>query len=296
MSENLVVALVAGLGGMFGWGFADFFAKKTIDKIGDLKTLFWAQLIGVVPLLILFIANPYTPEIKPWDPLFLVLFGIVSALSYLPLYAGFGKGQVSLLSPIFASYAVVVVLLSALFLGEKLTTVEALAISTVFVGIVLISTDIGDLKRMVKGKGLQTRGVPQVVSAMVMYSAWLVFFDQFISGKNWIFYLLVIRFVAAMTLVVYAAVTKQSLKLTKKERKLTKYVIGIGLFDVAAFSFVSYGFSNTSYTSIVAMLSATFSVPTLILAWLFLKEKITKSQAFAAVLILVGVGFVSFVR
>ena len=29
-------------GGMFGWGLADFFAKKTIDKIGDIQTLAWA--------------------------------------------------------------------------------------------------------------------------------------------------------------------------------------------------------------------------------------------------------------
>jgi hypothetical protein len=46
MSNSLTAALVAGLGGMLGWGFADFFAKKTIDKIGDLPSLVWAHLFG----------------------------------------------------------------------------------------------------------------------------------------------------------------------------------------------------------------------------------------------------------
>jgi len=33
MQTELLIAIIAGLGGMFGWGLADFFAKKTIDSI-----------------------------------------------------------------------------------------------------------------------------------------------------------------------------------------------------------------------------------------------------------------------
>ena len=38
MSDQ-ALAIFAGLGGMFGWGLADFFAKRVIDSIGELKTL-----------------------------------------------------------------------------------------------------------------------------------------------------------------------------------------------------------------------------------------------------------------
>lgn len=52
MQPELLIAILTGLVAMLGWGFADFFAKKTIDEIGDLATLFWSQLIGAIPLLI----------------------------------------------------------------------------------------------------------------------------------------------------------------------------------------------------------------------------------------------------
>ncbi|MFN2571957.1 MAG: hydantoinase B/oxoprolinase family protein, partial [Gemmatimonadales bacterium] len=48
METTLLTAITAGLLGMLGWGCADFFAKKTIDKIGDLPTLFWGQLLGLI--------------------------------------------------------------------------------------------------------------------------------------------------------------------------------------------------------------------------------------------------------
>ncbi len=48
MNDSLLVAALAGLGGMAGWGMADFFAKKTIDRVGDITSLVWAHLFGTL--------------------------------------------------------------------------------------------------------------------------------------------------------------------------------------------------------------------------------------------------------
>lgn len=291
MHNTLFIALLAGLGSMIGWGTADFFAKKTIDKIGDIRTLFWQQLFGVIPLLAIFLAHPQIPHLQRFDPLFLLLFGIVAALAYLPLYTGFGKGQVSLLSPVFASYSVVVVVLSVVILGEPLHLERAAAIIVTFVGILLITTDLSVLSRSFHKHAFRLAGLPEVLFAMVGYSFWLLFLDKFINGKQWVFCLLIIRLLAVVTLAVYALIKRISLKVRDKD--LWKYLICIGLFDVAAYSFVSYGFSHTQYPSVIAVLSATFSLPTIILARIFLKERITKAQAFAALVILAGVVLIS---
>src|SRR5438270_13105422 len=128
MHSTLYIALLSGLGAMLGWGTADFFAKKTIDEIGDLRTLFWQQLFGIFPLIAIFLIHPTIPHMQRFDLLFLLMFGVASALSYLPLYTGFGKGQISLLSPVMASYSVVVVALSVIILGEPLYLKRSLAI------------------------------------------------------------------------------------------------------------------------------------------------------------------------
>src|SRR6266404_2313803 len=122
MQSELLIAIIAGLGGMLGWGVADFFAKKTIDKVGDVTTLFWSTSIGIVPLAMLFLFNPTIPsklhELGYVSFLYLAILGAWSGLSYIPAYTAFGKGKIALLSPIFASYAVIVTLLSVLFFKE----------------------------------------------------------------------------------------------------------------------------------------------------------------------------------
>lgn len=291
MQHELLVAVAAGLTSMVGWGTADFFAKKTIDKVGDVTTLFWAQLVGVVPLLILFLANPEVPKINTYDPLFIVLFGIVSALSYIPLYIGFGKGKVSILSPIFASYSVVVVILAAIFLNASISGWQIVAVALVFIGILMISIDPSEVKTLLKRTERKSEGVPQVLSAMIVYSFWLMLFDKFLSDKQWVFVLLVIRSIAVLTLFVYCMATKAELRI--RDRALYKYVVGIGLFDVLAFAAVSYGYSHTTYIGVVTVLSATFSLPTIVLAYLFLKERIVPFQVAASAVIIAGVVLIS---
>jgi drug/metabolite transporter (DMT)-like permease len=291
MHSTLYIALLAGLGSMVGWGSADFFAKKTIDKIGDIRTLFWQQLLGIIPLVVLFLFSPHLPHLHRFDLLFLLLLGAVSGLSYLPLYNGFGKGQLSLLSPIFASYSVLVAIISVVFLGEPLYLKRSLAIVIVLVGVLLISTDLKDFGRSMHKKAFKLAGLPEVASATVVYSIWLVFLDQFMNGKQWVFYILLIRIFSTLTLLAYTRV--KHIPLWVKDRQLWKFLAFIGLFDVMAYSFVSYGFSHTQYPSVIVVLSATFSLPTLLLARVFLKERITKYQALAALVILAGVVLVS---
>lgn len=291
MNHTLLIAIFSGLGGMVGWGSADFFAKKTINRIGDLRTLFWAQMVGLIPLSAYLIAHPNVPNLNHFDPLFLVLFGIVSALSYLLLYSGFGKGQVSLLSPIFAAYSVVVVILAAIFLGTGITSLQWLAIAIVFIGILLLSTDPREARHALKLKGQRSKGVAEVFVAMLVYSLWLLYLDKFLSNKDWLYFLLIIRGVAVVTLMSYAFLTRQDLHVPDK--KLWKYLGVIGLFDVAAFSAVSYGFSHTSYIGIVTVLSATFSLVTMLLAFLFLHERIKGLQLVAAGFVICGIVIIS---
>ncbi|MFH1389024.1 MAG: EamA family transporter [Patescibacteria group bacterium] len=85
-----VIALIAGLSGMLGWGISDFFAKKSIDKIGDLKTLIGSQIIGGVFLLsyFLFIGSPI-PIITRMGVLYIFLLSVLDGMSYLFLYKAF---------------------------------------------------------------------------------------------------------------------------------------------------------------------------------------------------------------
>jgi drug/metabolite transporter (DMT)-like permease len=164
--EALLVATGAGLGGMFGWGFADFYAKLTIDRIGDVVSLAWAHIFGTILLLCVAVghlaltgAGPGFPvDVMTW--LWLAFFGVLQAVVYLLLYSGFEKGQVAVLNPVFASFSGVVALISITILGESASALKVAALLLVFGGILLLSLDRSTLRiRMENVPGLKEVGL-----------------------------------------------------------------------------------------------------------------------------------------
>jgi drug/metabolite transporter (DMT)-like permease len=294
MSGSLAVAALAGLGGMAGWGLADFFAKKTIDRVGEVTTLFWAQAIGVVPLLVLFAFRPEAPTLHHMDSVWIALFGIVSALSYLSLYAGFGKGAISFLSPVFSSHAVLIVILSAVVFGERISSGQWAAIALVCVGVLAISTTFREFSQLLRGsRTMLTRGLPQVLASAVVDAFWFVLFDRFLGPRHWLLFLILIRVTAAFTVAVYAIITDTPLAIPRRDFAVAVNAGAVGICDAVAFAAVSYGLSLTNHTSIVMVLSSAFSVPTLILARVFLRERMEAQQKIAAGMIVCGIALVS---
>src|SRR5437763_781229 len=101
MHQELLIAVLAGLGGMLGWGLADFFAKKTIDDIGSVASLAWAHIFGTL-IIGAFAVYQMTILGKnftvPHDPATwggLIFFGVLQAIVYLLVYIGFSKGQLA---------------------------------------------------------------------------------------------------------------------------------------------------------------------------------------------------------
>jgi len=67
------------------------------------------------------------------------------------------------------------------------------------------------------------------------------------------------------------------------------WLITIAIFDIGAYIAVTWGFRITTYTSIVAMLSAAMSVPSVILGVIFLHEKLIRRQIAGIIMIIGGV-------
>jgi drug/metabolite transporter (DMT)-like permease len=67
----------------------------------------------------------------------------------------------------------------------------------------------------------------------------------------------------------------------------------MGLGEAVAYLAISWGYSKTSLTGIVALVSGAFSLPTLVLAYFFLKERLSKLQWFSVAVIILGVVVIS---
>lgn len=298
METSLLIAVLAGLAGMLGWGLADFFAKKTIDVAGDMATLLWAHVFGTAAMVSVFLAT-YKLDFASQLPadglswLLLMGFGFLQGLIYALVYQGFGKGQLAVLNPVFSSYSGIAAALSIIVFGESIGVGRAAILGLIFMGIILVSIDTSELKNR-RVKVLATPGLNEVILASGMAAFWTVFWAKFVGGQNWLAYAAVMYI--SMSLGVYLISLVQKVNLKIKDGRLWKFFILIGLSEVVAYVGISWGFSTAGHTSIIALLSGAFSVPTLVLAHAFLKERITAPQWGGVVTVLVGVALMTLYK
>lgn len=292
MQNEFLVAVFTGLAAMLGWGFADFFAKKTIDAVGDIVSLVWAHIFGtaVIALFALyqvFIAGkPLSFPSSPHVWILLAGFGTLQAIVYLLTYKGFGKGQVAVLNPVFASYSGLVAVISIVLFGERLNNFLILALVIIFVGVLLISLDLKGLasKRI---NLAHTPGLKEVGIASLLAAIWTISWDKFVGGNDWVVFALFMY--GSMTIAAFIISRVMKVNLTIKKPDSWKFLFLIGLCETIAYLAISLGFSTTSYLSIIAVLSGAFSLPTMLLARVFLKEKVTTIQTIGSIIIVLGI-------
>lgn len=301
MENHLFLAIFAGLVGMIGWGLSDFFAKKTIDKVGDVVSLAWGHMFGVISLCV-FIVHQYARyDYSPLETLsvdfsilILVMFGIGQAVIYLLLYRGFGKGPVGVLSPVFASFSGITALVSFLVFGEIIGGGALWALAAIFFGILLMNIDVKSFSmQRVSFNFTKVPGLAEVLVAMIMASFWTLFWDKFIGGKDWLAYSFLMYLF--MTVAILTVCLIRKINIFVIPRNVYKFLFLVGLFEVAAYVGISIGYSKTGFTSVVALLSGAFSLPTIVLARIFLKERITMVQIVGAAVIISGIIFISLV-
>lgn len=277
---------------MLGWGLADFFAKKTIDQVGDVVSLAWGHIFGTIVLvaMILFQFEVYSKrpalpsDFQTW--LLLMLFGVGQAAVYLLVYKGFAKGLVGVLSPVFASFSGLTAIASIVLLGEVVGPALLAGLVTLFVGILLINVDVQALRSR-RLSFAHIPGFKEVAIATVLATFWTLSWDQFIGGQDWLSYTLLMYAFMTFAILVVCLVQRKEIFVVKLST--WKFLFLIGLCETVAYVAISVGYSATPLTSVVALLSGAFSLPTIILARLFLKEKITLTQTIGSLVTIGGI-------
>lgn len=294
--DPLLVAVLAGLGGMLGWGLADFFAKKTIDQIGDTVTLAWAHVFGTIVLIMFALVrdigrNQPMSFLQPLQVLvLLIFFGALQAAVYFFVYKGFGKGQVAVLSPVFASFSGLVALISIFIFREQISGPVAAGLILVFGGILLINIDLRALY-VRKINFVAVLGFREVVIATLLATGWTLGWNTFLKSQDWVSYTLFMYFFMTVAIIIIARMQKINLFAIKPEA--WKYLALIGICEVGAYLAISLGYSATPHTSIVALLSGAFSLPVIILARMFLREQTTRIQTVGSIAIIGGIMLLS---
>lgn len=285
------MGIIAGLISMFAWGCGDFLAAVSSRKIGNLHTLFWMYVTSVSVTTIVFVAQLSTFSLQSVTPYLLLLLAVAAfqVMANVSFYKGLEIGQVSIVSPIASSFAVITVGLSIVFYREALTVRQFLAVALVLVGIVLVSLNWRELKGI---KNLRAfKGFKEALIAMM---GWGISLFLLVPASKALGSFLPVYLFRAMALLMVAGVLRVN-RVRYVPKANVRFLIPsifIGLFDVVAFVSYSAGVSGT-YASIVAPISGAYTMVTMILARVIFKERMAVSQIFGVFAIITGIVLVS---
>lgn len=288
--DKTVLSILAGLGGMFGWGTSDFFANISSEKIGHFKAFFWSQVAGICICLLLIPFFGINSGLSLW---FLGIFTAASvcyAIGYLLFYKAFEIGNVSIVSAAINLNVVIAMLIAAIFSGQRLSPIQTLAVMLVMAGVILVTVNFKDLKN---NKFKLLAGVRESVLASLFFGVYWNLSELLSEQLGWLPSTLYVKIGAIIFLLGFAYFKKQQIKLVKLKNKIKVMVALVGILEALAVACVNFGLEVGDLV-LVSPISSALSVVTITLAVIFLKEKITKLQTLGIMVVILGIVMTAF--
>src|SRR5271169_1109979 len=296
---NISLAIILGLTRALSWGAADFAARFASRQIGAYRTLFFMQFFGFLALSVyLKSTGGFSHGIAPgWHPWAMaVAAGLLNVLASLALYHSFEHGTLSIVGPVSSSYPALTVAL-ALLSGERIHALRGIGMAVTLAGVILAAMSFAPKANDASAPGgtssggYLSRGVGWAILAAVGFGFMFWFLGFHVvplvgdAVSVW-----VMRLTALVSLALAAAPTSQTLKFPRG--KVWWLLLAVGILDTAAFVVNNAGLS-TGQVSVVSVLASLYGAFTVLLAWMFLRERLERSQWLGIVLIFIGIVLVS---
>lgn len=212
-----------------------------------------------------------------------VLSGGLFALAAIALYQAFAIGPVRLVAPIVGSYPILSVAL-AIWSGEPVAALHIFAVVLIIIGITIVAQGDSDT-------GAGTRRIAILWAA----SGAVGFFGSFASGQAaaalgaelpviWL-----TRMAAIASILLIALPFRINLKPNRSQLRL---LAAMGVLDAIALAVVIYA-GTQNFSAFASVTASIFGLVTVILAWVFLKEKMTGLQWTGVLVVFLSIGFLS---
>ena len=286
-----ILPILAGIVAAFGWGLSDYIAGGISRKIGQYKSAVYVLLFSAIVLVFVFIFTGISTQASLFILFLAVLSAIPAFLGYFFAYKAFAKGDFSITAPIIGCYPAVIVIGSVFLLGDKLSALEIVAIATILLGIILLSTKFSDLKSK---KKLIAAGVGSAILAMIFLGTPGIFSGAYTAIIGFVLLSLIWRAFGAMFGFGLGRLLKQDVSFPKM--KYVGLIAVAGILDAIGVIAFLYGVAVDSATlPIIASLAGLTGAVTVGCALILLKEKPEFNQWIGILLAIAGVVLIAYI-
>jgi drug/metabolite transporter (DMT)-like permease len=272
------LVVVFGLFAAVAWGGGDFAGGLAARRAPVFAIVLGSQAVGMVLALVLAIARA-EPVPAPVDLAWSSLAGLSGAAGLLALYHGLAVGRISVVAPVTGVLGAGVPVLVGVLLEGVPPPIVLAGIALGVVAVVLVSRGGDESARrsgvelgLVAGLGI---GLFNVTITRVD--------ESIVFGP-----LVVVRLTATAALLVALLVTRRP---TRPPRDLWPMVAAVGLLDMAGNAGFLFA-EQTGSLAVASILSSLYPVTTVVLAALFLRERVQRSHAAGIVLAFAAIGMI----
>ncbi len=263
--------ILLGLVAMLGWGVGDTLSGVISKEQGSLKVAAWSQFPGIVLLLALALIYK-VPQISAYYLLLQVADAVILTLSVVAFFEAMKIGEISIVSPISASWAAFTVILSLLLLGESAGKLQYIGIALAIAGTALASFKLEGALGIRRSK--RALGADMAFLSALGFGIGFFILNVLIIQLGWLLPTILNSVLIAIFVMAYARSRGIDISPKKKERKP---LLWLGIIYVI--SIIAYSIAITkSYALIVAPIAAASPVITVSIVILFLKERPSKNQ------------------
>lgn len=274
-----LLSIIYGIASSLSWGAGDFAGGLASRKVGAYRAVLYADFFG---LLIVIAALAFYPESFPSTKVALYSFisGILGSFGLLVLYYSLSIGQMSIAAPVSALFAALLPVMYGAFTEGLPSAIQFIGFALALAAVWLISQGDGGFHI---GK-LSDLKFP--ILAGVGFGCYFIFIHNAVSDPDALLWPMILSRLAG-TLLVFAIVLarRESFPVPREAWG----VVGINAtLDLGGNLFFILA-SKAGRLDISAILSSLYPGATVILAWLILKEHISRNQvigialAFAAI-------------
>ena len=279
----MIISLGLGLIAALCWGVHDICVRYVSQRTGIMAAISTVLIFGALLL------TPVCIYFGNWADLTMpaignsVLSGGLFALAAIALYQAFAIGPVRLVAPIVGSYPILSVAL-AIWSGEPVAALHIFAVVLIIIGITIVAQGDSDT-------GAGTRRIAILWAA----SGAVGFFGSFASGQAaaalgaelpviWL-----ARMAAIASILLISLPFRINLKPNRSQLRL---LAAMGVLDAIALAVVIYA-GTQNFSAFASVTASIFGLVTVILAWVFLKEKMTGLQWTGVLVVFLSIGFLS---
>jgi transporter family protein len=263
----------------------DFLGGVFAKQIGPYKSFFWSQLAGLVSILLLGFLTAPSMDVPSGVMLLFPVAALLYSAGYLFFFKGFEIGNLSIVAATMNLWAVFTMLFAFTFMGQRLSALQTVGVLMILTGVTLASLNWNEIQQR---KFQFSAGVKEAIAGAFFFGIYWNVSEIIVEEVGWLVSTALIKLGIVVFMLLFSILSKREMGLAKTASKTKYAIILMGMVEAGAVAVVNYGLTIGDAILITPIASA-LSIVTIVLAIIFLKDKITKPQGLGIATAIVGI-------